>query len=86
MILSRMGRWYEGPSLAHEEAAQGVAPEDTIPGEPLQVESETVPLEEEEGAPADTAPVPEVPEPGEWEPADPAPPAPSAPDTAGGVT
>jgi monofunctional biosynthetic peptidoglycan transglycosylase len=87
MILSRMGRWYEGPSLAEEEAAQGVAPEDTIPGEPMQVESETVPLEEEGGvfeAPADTAPAPEVPEPGEWEPADPAPPAPSAPDTTGG--
>lgn len=42
MILSRMGRWYEGPSLAEEEAVAGEeetesAPE-VVPSEPIDLE------------------------------------------------
>lgn len=47
MILSRMGRWYEGPSLAAEEAAREAEPEiggdrdpesAVVPSEPLEIE------------------------------------------------
>jgi monofunctional biosynthetic peptidoglycan transglycosylase len=48
MILSRMGRWYEGPSLAAEEATGEIAPE-PLPGEPAPAmettEAETLPAE-----------------------------------------
>lgn len=41
MILSRMGRWYEGPSLAEEEATFDSVPDEApvvIPAEPLELE------------------------------------------------
>ena len=48
MILSRMGRWYEGPSLAEEDAAaESVAEEaaaepepgpTVLPSDPLEIE------------------------------------------------
>jgi monofunctional biosynthetic peptidoglycan transglycosylase len=48
MILGRMGRWYEGPSLAEEERAAQVedpaeAPEQ-IPAEPIEFEDPATPL------------------------------------------
>lgn len=48
MILSRMGRWYEGPSLAQEDAAAAqAAPEpepepEILPSEALELEPETM--------------------------------------------
>jgi monofunctional biosynthetic peptidoglycan transglycosylase len=74
MILSRMGRWYEGPSLAAEEATGVIEPEplpeepapavettpaETLAAEPLTLESDTVaPLPPESAAPQ-VLPVPE---------------------------
>jgi len=90
MILSRMGRWYEGPSLAEEEAEQGVEPEEPLPGEPVAIDSEPIPLEEEpllDEAPVDSAaPGEAVVEPAPSEPylPEPEPPPPEAPDTTGG--
>ena len=52
MILSRMGRWYEGPSLAEEEA---MAEEDT-PAEPERRSSEPIDMEAFEDV-ADTLPL-----------------------------
>lgn len=54
MILSRMGRWYEGPSIAEEEATTPVeeAVEEDLP---RPVASEPLVLEEEESA--DSIPV-----------------------------
>ena len=41
MILSRMGRWYEGPSLAEEEIArdeEAAEVPERIPSEPIEVD------------------------------------------------
>ena len=47
MILGRMGRWYEGPSLAEEERAEEVedpeAPPAQIPSEPIEFEAPASP-------------------------------------------
>jgi monofunctional biosynthetic peptidoglycan transglycosylase len=53
MILSRMGRWYEGPSLAEEEMAAEAA--DTAPE---QVPSEPIEFEPGASESADTMPPP----------------------------
>ncbi len=53
LVLSRMGRWYEGPSLAEEEAALGVEAEQAAPEE---VEAEPIVLPAESLPPEDAAP------------------------------
>jgi monofunctional biosynthetic peptidoglycan transglycosylase len=62
MILSRMGRWYEGPSLAEEEAALDSTPEEApvvVPAEPLEFEvppsDGTTEAEGDVGAPLEDA-------------------------------
>jgi len=76
MILSRMGRWYEGPSLAEEDAAAAqAAPEpepEILPSESLELEPETSVADspageapaavgpEADAAGADSAPAPGV--------------------------
>jgi len=66
MILSRMGRWYEGPSLAEEEAAKETSEEiepEVVPSEPVELEVDAT--DSLVGEPAndvawpDTVPVPE---------------------------
>lgn len=61
MILSRMGRWYEGPSLAEEEAvgqSEGSesAPE-VVPSEPIDLEAAVDELPAEASDPADSMPL-----------------------------
>ncbi|HEX6032533.1 MAG TPA: monofunctional biosynthetic peptidoglycan transglycosylase [Tepidiformaceae bacterium] len=54
MILSRMGRWYEGPSLAEEETdriEEPAALPERIPSEPLEIEAETNTVPDTVGAP-----------------------------------
>lgn len=79
MILSRMGRWYEGPSLAEEEALAGAettAEPERKPSEPIDMEgfedqppppdasvSDTLPLDIEATAGEDRAPAGEEPQP-----------------------
>jgi len=92
MIANRMGRWYEGPSLAEEEAEQAIeeiAEPEEVEAEPLDVPLD-VPLEAASGeeAPADSfSPKPGVetaPEPGAPEASPGLPPLDPAPaDTAG---
>lgn len=53
MILSRMGRWYDGPSLAEEEAIEEEAVEEVAPLEPVEVE--TVEIDSVPDAPEDAA-------------------------------
>jgi hypothetical protein len=48
MILSRMGRWYEGPSIAEEEAATPVVEKPVDEEPPRAVASEPLVLEGEE--------------------------------------
>lgn len=57
MILSRMGRWYEGPSLAEEEAVAGEesAPE-VVPSEPIDLEPMMEEPAPEAFVPADSVP------------------------------
>ncbi len=72
MIASRMGRWYEGPSLAEQEAELAVEEAEAL-AEPEEVEAEPLLL------PADSMPVdpaPEEPAPAEPAPADTGAPAP----------
>ena len=61
MILGRMERWYEGPSLAEEEASepeQEVPPQpETLPSEPLEIDVLDEPLDSEAPALADSAPL-----------------------------
>ncbi len=42
MILSRMGRWYEGPSLAEEDTAREeeapAEPPERVPAEPIELD------------------------------------------------
>ena len=60
MILSRMDRWYEGPSLAEEEAAEPeeeIPPQpETLPSEPLEIDVDEQ-LESEAPGLADSAPL-----------------------------
>ena len=55
MILSRMGRWYEGPSLAEEETAvEEEAPSEIperIPSEPLELDAPSSQMPDTSGAP-----------------------------------
>lgn len=47
MILGRMGRWYEGPSLAEEERAEEVMepdPPERMPSEPIEFELRASPM------------------------------------------
>jgi monofunctional biosynthetic peptidoglycan transglycosylase len=68
MILSRMGRWYEGPSLAEEEAkAETPAEPERRPSEPIDMEAfedvaDTLPLDSEATAGEDRAPAGEEPQ------------------------
>jgi monofunctional biosynthetic peptidoglycan transglycosylase len=53
MILSRMGRWYEGPSLAEEESArvgESALPE-RLPSEPIEIEVGTTQVPDTVAAP-----------------------------------
>ena len=54
MILSRMGRWYEGPSLAEEEFAREVdsaAVPERIPSEPIEIEVDAREMPDTAGSP-----------------------------------
>jgi monofunctional biosynthetic peptidoglycan transglycosylase len=70
MILSRMGRWYEGPSLAEEEAmaeAETPAQPERRPSEPIDMDvfedvADTLPLDTEATAREDRAPAGEEPQ------------------------
>lgn len=53
MILSRMGRWYEGPSIAEEEA---LAPEVEVEDRETPMELQSEPLELDVDAGADSTP------------------------------
>lgn len=65
MILSRMGRWYEGPSLAEEDAANEAAesavdaPVDSVMAEPVELE----PLADGDSLPTGDGAAPEPPVP-----------------------
>ncbi|HET6639535.1 MAG TPA: monofunctional biosynthetic peptidoglycan transglycosylase [Gemmatimonadota bacterium] len=54
MILSRMGRWYEGPSLAEEETAREGEPAglpERIPSEPIEIDVGTSEMPDTTGRP-----------------------------------
>ena len=72
MILSRMGRWYEGPSLAEEETAREekgpVETPERLPSEPIELDvpssepdisepTDSIPLDTEVEAGEDPLPV-----------------------------